>query len=366
MQTASKDNKLAKAILSHSLSIKPREKILISVSNPVAYPLAKEIFIETLKLGAYPLMDEASFPGLAYQFFSLADKWQLGYIPLEILEAKTDWADAFVKISSSLNSKELNQIDSSKIIARGKLTQPFSDKIVDCDRWLYTEYPTFSMAQDSGVSLDWLTDFYFNACFIDYKKMKDTLLPLEKILDSGSEIRIVGNNTDIKFSLKGRLAKACFGERNLPDGEVFATPVMGTASGKIYFEFPTEYFGKEVEGIYLEFKKGRVVTAKAERGYETLQKILESDDGARSIGEFAIGANYNIKVGIKNALFDEKIGGTVHLALGRSYKEERGGAPILGNDSVIHWDLIKDTRVGGSYVELDDKRILEGGKILVR
>ncbi|PIS23311.1 aminopeptidase [candidate division WWE3 bacterium CG08_land_8_20_14_0_20_40_13] len=365
MAYSSGEQKLARVILNHSLSIKPREKVLITAANLASYPLAKEVFVEALKLGAYPLIDEASFPGLSYQFFSLANNWQLNYIPREILKAKTEWADAYVKISSPLNSKELNQIDSKKIFARAKLTRPFADKIIDSDRWLYTEYPTPSMAQDAGVSLDWLMDFYFNACLVDYNKMEKELLALEKVLDKGHLVRVVGKDTDISFSVKGRLAKACFGERNLPDGEVFSAPVTRTAEGRIYFEFSAEYFGKDVEGIYLEFKKGRVVKAKAEMGEEILNEVLSSDAGAKSLGEFAIGANYNIKVGMKNALFDEKIGGTVHLALGRSYKEERGGAPSFGNDSAVHWDLVKDTRTKGSYVELDGKKILVGGKILL-
>jgi len=365
MDYVSREKALALIILNHSLKIKPKEKVLISVSNPSAFLLAKEVYIETLKLGAFPLMDESSISGISYNFYKLANDWQLNHIPKEVLLAKYNWANAYVRIFSSENSRELNQIETEKITTRSKLLRPLTDKMIDSDRWLLTEFPSLSMAQDAGVSLDWLTNFYFNSCLIDYKKMEKSLLSLEKTLDNAKEISIVSKDTNLSFSATGRLSKACFGERNIPDGEVFLAPIKNSLEGKIYFELPTEYLGTEVEGIYLEFSKGRVVKATANKNQGFLEKILDSDSGARFVGEFALGANYNIKDCLKNTLFDEKIGGTIHLALGRSYKEERGGVPTGGNESSVHWDLVKDTRIKGSMVLVNGKEILKDGKILV-
>lgn len=363
MKHQSREEALAKIIVNHSLRIKPKEKVLITVSNPHAFLLAKAVFIEALKVGAYPLMDESSISGLNYNFYRLANNWQLSYIPKEVIKAKINWADAYVRIFSEDNSKELSQLDPKIITTRTKLLRPLSDEIVDSDRWVLTEFPSYSMAQQAGVSLDFLTDFYFDSCIVDYKKMEKQLLGLKKILDDANKIRVVGKNTDLTLSAKERLSCACFGQRNIPDGEVFLAPIKNSLNGKVYFEFPTEYLNHEMGGVYLEFKKGKVVEAKAEKGEAHLHKILQTDEGALRVGEFAIGANYNIKRGMKNTLFDEKIGGTVHLALGRSYKEKLGGAPTNGNESAIHWDLIKDTRIKGSFVEVDGKKILIDGQI---
>ena len=173
-------------------------------------------------------------------------------------------------------------------------------------------------------------------------------------MDKGKVVRLIGKDTDLTFSIENRLAKACFGERNVPDGEVFLCPVEETIEGKVYFDLPTTAFGREVQGIYLEFKKGKVVKAKAEIGQEVLEKMLATDDGAKHVGEFAIGTNPNIKQAMKNTLFDEKIAGTIHIALGRAYSEKRGGGK---NKSAIHWDLVKDMRVKGSAILIDGKKV---------
>lgn len=373
MQPTTKDFKLAKIFIHHSLKMKAKEKLLITISDSASFPLVKAVFIEALKSGIYPIVDDqinfqigrSNMSGLAYQFYKLANEWQLSYIPHEILKAKVDWADAYVRIATTDNSKELSQIDQDKIIQHGKLTREYLDQMVDKDRWILTQYPTPSMAQDAGVSFDWLMDFYYRCCIIDYNKMKKQLTKLEKILDEGSNVRIIGKNTNLTFSIKGRLAKAACGECNIPDGEVFLAPVHQTIEGLVYFDLPTRTDGIDVEDIYLEFKNGKVVKAKSRIGNAALQKKLNTDDGARTFGELGIGANYQIKKAMKNTLFDEKIGGTIHLALGRSYKEERGGAPKDYNDSSIHWDIVKDMRLKDSILYVDNKPIMKDGKIMV-
>lgn len=360
MFSTDKDIELAKILVDHSLAIKPKEKVLITVSES-GMPLAKAVFMEVLRRGAYPLFDiEAT--GMGYGFFKEANDWQVSYIPEDVIKSKVKWADAYVRIYSEFNSRELAQVDPAKIGIRSKLTRPLMDPMIDSDRWILTYYPTAAMAQEAGVSYDWLREFYFNACLVDYKKMEKELKGLEKIMDKGIEIHVRGKMTDLYVNITGRLSQACYGERNIPDGECFLAPVTNGVNGEVYFDLPTLAYGQEVSGIHLEFKDGKVIKAAAERGEVALLKMLDTDPGARYLGEFAIGANFNIKQAMLNTLFDEKIGGTIHMALGRAYKEARGGGE---NESAIHWDIVKDMRLPGSVLTIDGKEVLKEGRLLV-
>ena len=267
-----------------------------------------------------------------------------------------------MRIVADDNLRSLSEIDPARMTERSKLIRPLMDPMIDSDRWILTYYPTDAMAQEAGMSLSSLRDFYFESVLVDYKKMERELKSLEKIMDQGNEIHVVGRMTDLRVNIKGRLAQACFGERNIPDGECFLAPVTNGVNGEVYFELPTLAFGHEVSGIHLEFKDGRVINAKAEKGEEALLKMLETDPGARYLGEFAIGANFKITRGMLNTLFDEKIGGTIHMALGRAYKEKRGGGE---NESAIHWDIVKDMRTPGSVLTIDGVEVLREGRLLV-
>jgi len=372
MQPTIKDFRLAKILLNHSLNLKASEHLLITASDSASFSLVKAVYIEALKIGAYPVIDSqfnfavgrSNINGLAYQYYKLANKWQLNYIPHELLAAAVKWADAYVRIITIDNTRELRQITPEKITLRNKLTRPYLDQMVDSDRWILTYFPTPAMAQEAGVAFDWLMDFYYRACLVDYQKMKNQLLKIERVLDQGKKVTIVGNNTNLSFSIEGRLAKASSGERNIPDGEVFLAPVHQTVNGKIFFEFPSVAYGNEIVDIYLEFKQGQVIKAKAKKGQNILEKILATDQGASRLGELGIGANYQIKMPMNNTLFDEKIGGTIHLALGRSYKEKRGGAPQGANESTVHWDIVKNMRSKGSILSVDNKPLLKEGRFI--
>lgn len=373
MQPTENDFKLAHILVHHSLKLKPKEKVLITTSDLGSSPLIKAVYIEALKAGAYPLVDtQFDFyinrnvsHGFAYQFYKHANTWQENYVPVELLKASVEWADAFVRIVSINNTKELNQVSKEKITNRMKLVRPYFDTLVNKDRWILTYYPTEGMALQAGMAYDALLEFYFKACIVDYDKMKKDLTGIEKILDKGKKVRIQGKNTDLSFSIKGRLAKAAYGQRNIPDGEVFLAPVHKTVEGYVYFDYPSIYSGSEMSGIYMEFKNGKVVKATAEQGQDEVDSILNTDEGARYLGELGIGTNYNIRDAMKNTLFDEKIGGTIHIALGRSYEEERGGAPKGGNVSAIHWDIVKNMKLTGSLLTVDDKPLLKEGKFLI-
>ena len=208
------------------------------------------------------------------------------------------------------------------------------------------------------MSLEEFEDFVYGACLVDYEEMSRKEDILKEILDKGSEVYIVGRNTDLTFSIKGREGIKCIGERNLPDGECFIAPVETSTEGYIEYDFPAIYGGREVDGVRLEFKEGKVVKATAEKNEGYLNEMLNIDKGARYLGEFGWGINYGIKKFVKQILFDEKIGGTIHLALGMAYKE--GGGV---NDSALHWDMIKDLRKDGA-VFVDGRCIMKDGKFM--
>lgn len=354
-----RDFQLACVMLDHSVKVKANEKVLI-VCDDLGLPLAKAVYSEVLKRGAFPLIEIAT-SGLSYSFYSLANPWQLSYVPDEVIRTKYEWADVFVRIVADENLRELASIDATKLTTRAKLMRPYSEIMLK-KRWILTYYPTPAMAQEAGMSLAEMRQFYFDSCLVDYDKMQKGLKKLEKVMDIGKMIHMVGQQTDLWVNIEGRLAQECSAECNIPDGECFLAPVTNGVNGEVYFEFPTLAYGHEVSGIRLEFKDGKVINASAERGNDALQKMLDTDEGARYLGEFAIGANFSITRGMLNTLFDEKIGGTVHMALGMAYKDRRGGGE---NESGIHWDIVKDMRLPGSVLTIDEKVVLKEGRLLV-
>ncbi|MFH1332065.1 MAG: aminopeptidase [archaeon] len=348
--------KLAQILVNHSLTVKKGSKIAVNYQAE-AHPLAMECYKLILKKGAYPIM-HAAMSGLQYAYFKYASKEQLKKFPdLVMYEAK--YADGEINIGASYNSRELTNIDAAKIAVRRKVTKPISDVIRKKRNWVIVEYPTNGLAQDAEMSLDEAEDFVYNATNIDWKKVEKQGEKLKKVIDKGNEVRIIGKETDIRFSIKGRKGENSAGKFNMPDGEVFTSPIENTTKGFITFEYPAIYGNKEVEGVKLAFRDGRVVQAGARKNQDYLLKMLKVDHGASRLGEFGIGINYGIKKFTKRILFDEKIGGTIHLALGESFPE-CGGI----NQSAIHWDMIKDLRKEGQ-VYVDNKLIIKNGKILV-
>ena len=349
--------KLARILVHHSLGVKKNDTVLIASSSELAKPLVLEVYREVMEAGGIPSTSIA-FEETANIFYSLASKDQVANFPkTKLYEAKN--TDCFVNIRASVNKKSLSNIDPTVISARSKVLRPISEEIVNNKRWILCNYPTNSLAQEADMSLGEYEDFLYNATNIDWNKVKQKEMKLKKALDKASEVRIVGRDTDLKLSIKGRKAIPCYGERNMPDGEVFLSPVEDSAEGHIYYEMPAIYQGREVLGIRLKFRGGKVVDASADKNEKFLITMLDTDKGARYLGELGVGVNYGIQKFTKDILFDEKIGGTVHLAVGRSY-EEAGGKNI----SAVHWDMIKDLRTGGALY-LDGKAIQKNGRFLI-
>lgn len=346
--------KMADILVNYSITVKQGSKIRL-VFTPEANDLALECYKLILKKGAYPITT-VSLPGYSYVYYSMATKAQLQNFP-KIEEYITKNTDGVIYLGGEYNTRELTSIDPSKLSMRQKVTKKISDYRVNQDNWILFEYPTNALAQDAEMSLEEFENFVFNSSIQDWKKVSKQQDKIKKIVDKGKDVRIIGEDTDLYFSIKGRQGIKCDGKRNMPDGEVFCGPVETSTEGKIAYSFPAIKGGREVDGIKLEFKKGKVVKATADKNEEYLKKMLNTDPGAKRLGEWGIGLNYNINKFVKQILFDEKIGGTIHLALGRAYKE--GGGK---NDSAIHWDMIKDLRKKGEVL-VDDKVFIKKGKI---
>lgn len=357
--------KLAKLCVHYCVEVKPKEKAFIR-GSVLAYPLIKEIFKECLTSGAYPTVMPAL--DLDYTFYKHAKEHQLKHVsPFEKLRVET--IDVQITIQCQPNPKALMNVAPSKIkIHRAswrELAETINKRSAEGSlKWTLLPYPVDAQAQEAGMSLEEYENFVYRSCMVDkrdpiaeWKKIGKQQARVCKFLDQVGKMRIVGEDTDLTFSVKGRKWINSDGKRNMPSGEVFTAPHEKSVNGTVRFTYPGIYAGKEVEDITLAFKEGRVVKASAAKGSELLREILKID-GADRLGEAAVGTNYGINRFTKNMLFDEKMGGTIHMALGNSYPES-GGL----NKSAIHWDLLKDMTKGGE-IYADGKLVYKNGKFL--
>ena len=368
-----RNQKLAKVLIEHSLEVKKGDKVVISTSDLSPIDLTREVLKQILKKGAFVYLDvmgwnwilgRSSYGDLVRTYLDNANLSQIKKIP-DVYKSIIDWGDKFVRITTLDNYAHLAGVNSKKMQEFNKANRKEFHRILDERAWILTYYPTPSMAQQAGISEETLKDFYFNACLVDYKKMKAYGDKIMKIMDKAKVVHLVGEKTDLYINVEGNLAENAYGKANMPDGEVYIAPVYQKTEGYIYYDLPNYKDGVDVTGIYLEFKKGKVVKASAEQGEAVLKRMLSTDKGARYLGELGLGINYGITKPMRNTLFDEKIGGTIHTALGKAYKSKRGGAPKGGNESAIHWDIVKDMRKKGSYIEVDGKVVFKEGKWLV-
>ena len=363
----SRIEKLAKLCVSYSVNIKKKEKVWIW-GDPLALPLVGEIYKECLLCDAYPfvIIPESVF---GYVFYKYAKEHQLKFVsPLTKLLVEN--ADVTIRVACDPNPKRLTTINSAKIrkhsASQKEINEIFDKRYAEGKlRWTVLPYPINAQAQEAAMSLEEYEDFVYNSCLLNRKDPINEWRKIEKqqektcaAMNKTSRIRIVGEDTDLTFSTKGRKWISCTGKENMPDGEVFTGPVENSLNGTIRFTYPGIYSDKEVEDITLTFNKGKVIKASAAKGDELLKEILKIE-GANRIGEAAIGTNYDITKFTKEMLFDEKMGGTIHMALGDSYPET-GGL----NKSAIHWDLLKDMKNGGE-IYADDRLFYKNGKFLI-
>jgi len=348
----SRIERLAKIAVEQSGKVGKKDYVQI-IGAPESQALVLEIFEQCMKKGAFPsvkiLLENQSFI-----YYKNAKPFQLKWFPkLAFDEMKQ--TKAIFYIQSDTNRKELARIPTSKINIRQKALKKIDEWRVDRTNWCIVAFPSSGFAQDANMSLREYEDFVYSATNFDFSKQKAKMERLARLETKTDKVHIVGKGTDLEFSVKGRKAVTDLDFLNIPAGEVFNSVVEDSVEGKIFYDFPAVYLGSEVDGVELEFSKGKVVSAKAEKNQKFLEGVLNSDKGAKFLGEFGIGLNYGIKEFTKDILFDEKIGGTIHLALGESYKKCKGL-----NKSIVHWDMIKDLRKNGS-VRFDGKLVAKNG-----
>jgi aminopeptidase len=358
--------KLAKLCVHYSVELKPKENVIIR-GSAMAFPLIHELYKECLLCDAYPFI----LPQLEteYTFYKTAKEHQLKYVP-PVEKFIAENIDVMIGIFCEPSPKGLTNIDPAKIRVRRAAGAEISKTLFRREaegkyRWTGLPFPINSQAQEAAMSLPEYGEFVYNSCMVDkpdpLSEWKNVQKEQEKtcaFLNKASKIRIVGESTDLSFKVKGRKWISCHGQWNMPDGEVFTAPIENSTTGTVRFTFPGIYGGREIEDITLTFKAGKVVKASAEKGNDLLQQLLKID-GAKRLGEAAIGTNYRITRFTKNMLFDEKMGGTIHMALGLSPIPATGGK----NQSALHWDILKDMKKGGE-IYADDSLFYKNGKFL--
>ena len=270
--------------------------------------------------------------------------------------------DAYIAIRGSHNINEMSDVEPGVMKAIMKKARRVLNYRVNETRWCVLRWPTPSMAQQAGMSTAAFEDFYFKVCLLDYKKLLPAMNALKKRMEAADEVHITGPGTDLKFSIKNIPAVVCGGECNIPDGEVFTAPIKNSINGTLSYNAPSIYQGTSFDKVKFRFEKGKIVEATA-NNTEKLNEILDSDAGARFIGEFAIGFNREIKHPMRDILFDEKIGGSFHFTPGQCYDQASNG-----NKSQIHWDLvcIQRSDYGGGEIAFDGEVIRRNGKFLTK
>jgi aminopeptidase len=354
MDTDNRWQQLAEVLLQHSTETKKGDRVLIIMREVDTFPLARCVYREAVKAGAYPQVVFSSCY-LERDLMAQGTKEQLDWIP-ELHATAMEWADVCVDLRAAVNPFEFEGIKPQVLAAHKCSEGRISALRTEKTRWILIRVPNASFAQQAGRSLEDTMEFFFQATLLDWKKESENYSRIQAALAGTESVRIVGAETDLSFSTTGRKYLIEDGRINMPGGEVYTAPLEDSTDGVIYFEHPGVYGGLLIRDIRLEFRGGEVVNAGASENEGLLHELLDMDAGSRRLGEFGFGTNPKITSFSNDILLDEKIYGTVHIALGRSYKE-CGGI----NESALHWDIIKDLRSSG-HVLVDGKRVLDRGR----
>lgn len=352
---------LAHNLVNYSMNVQNGEKVFVHYTGPTTEPLARQIIKEVYKVGGIPF-PEYTNPRVQREMLLNCTKEQM-----EML-AKKDAAfmeemDCYVGIRGSDNVSELSDVPADKMALYEKYysTPVHHDVRVKKTRWVVLRYPNSAMAQLADTSMERFEDFYFDVCNLDYSKMNEAMKNLVEYMDKTDKVRIVGPGTDLEFSIKGIPSIPCAGECNIPDGEVYTAPIRDSVNGTLAYNTPAVFQGFTFENIKLTFKDGKIIEASA-NDTERINNVFDTDEGARYIGEFAIGVNPYITKPMKDTLFDEKIMGSFHFTPGNCYDS----APN-GNESAIHWDLvcIQTPEFGGGEMYFDDVLVRKDGRFVI-
>jgi aminopeptidase len=360
--------KLADLLVNYSVAVKKDDKVSIQ-GDTNAEPLLKAIYAKVLQAGGHPFF-LLSPSGISDIFYKYASDDQIKHItpPTQLI---METYDVRIVVISDTNTKELSNVDPAKMVmrsqARSGIMKTYLERAARGElRWTLALYPTNAYAQDADMSLSEYEDFVYSASLGDvddpigyWKRFSNWQQKIVDWLKGKKQVHVTAPETDLWLSVEGRTFINCNGHENIPDGEVFTGPVEDSINGHVYFSYPTIENGREVTGVRLWFENGKVVKATADKNEDFLVKTLDTDDGARRVGEFAFGTSKGINRFTRQILFDEKIGGSFHMALGASYPETGGK-----NQSAIHWDMICDMRHGGKVV-VDGQLLYENGQFVI-
>ena len=357
-----RDRQLAELLVDTCVAVQPGWQVIVAGSPP-GRPLLEEIVRLVAERDAYALLrvtfDEASLTPRTWVRAAPVERLAIP-APLDVHAMEN--CDALIVVQSPENTRDASDIPQDRMAAVQGAYRPALERIFRHEvPWVGCQYPTPALAQEAGMSTDEFADFLYGACLRDWQAEGERMRRYAERFDAADEVRIVGSETDLRLSLVDRTMKVDAGGANIPGGEFFGCPVEDSAEGTIAFtEFPAVYLGREMNGIRLRFEGGRVVDASAETNEDYLLETLDADEGSRRLGELGIGCNPGITRYMRNTLFDEKIDGTVHLALGN-------GMPDLGGTNVsrIHWDIVKDLRLPGTRIELDGEVVQQDGAWLI-
>ncbi len=348
--------KLAGNLVNYSCRVKKGEKVLVECMGSSGIPLVRAIIKEIYNAGALPHTDLKDY-SITRELLKECSVQQLESMArYELVRIKE--MDAFIGIRASDNISELSDIKPEKMNAYMKyFAEAVTGERINNTRWVVLRYPNHSMAQLANTSMEAFEDFYFDVCNLDYGRMSKAMDVLVGLMNKTDKVQIKGKNTDLIFSIKDIPAVKCAGEFNIPDGEIFTAPVKTSVNGKVTFNCPAVYQGFTYENISLLFENGKIIKASA-NDTERINKVLDTDEGARYIGEFALGLNPYITKPMKDTLFDEKIMGSFHFTPGKCYREASNG-----NKSAIHWDMvcIQTSEYGGGEIYFDNVLIRKDG-----
>ena len=346
---------LADVLVNYSCNVQKNEKVLINYEGECCKPLVKQLIKNIYARGGMPYV-EMRDSSVTREILLGATEEQMDFLnEYQLMQMKG--MDCYIAIRAGSNTSELSDVPSDRLNMYYRKTQPVLDYRVNETKWVVLRYPNESMAQLAGTSLESFEDFYFEVCTLDYAKMSKAMDSLVELMNRTDRVHIKGPGTDLTFSIKDIPAIKCAGEMNIPDGEVYTAPVRESMNGVISYNTPSEEQGFTYENIRFEIKDGKIINAAANDN-ERINQLLDTDEGARYFGEFAIGVNPYILNPMKDTLFDEKIAGSFHLTPGMAYED----APN-GNNSAVHWDLVMIQRpeYGGGEIYFDDVLIRKDG-----
>ncbi len=349
---------LAAVLVEHSLELQTRERVLVELFD-VPPAMGISLVRAIRQAGGVPFV-QLHNGRLSRELLRESSEAQYSLLS-EIELARMKQMDCYVAMRGSHNITELSDVPGDRMKMAMALMRPVLDYRIRKTRWVVLRWPTPSMAQQAGMSTEQFEDFYFKVCTLDYGRMKAGMAKLQAWMERTDRVHITGPDTDLRFSIKGIPAIPCGGTHNIPDGEVFTCPVRESVEGHVSFNAPTVYQGVNFDQIRLTFQKGRIVDARA-NNTERLNQILDSDEGARYIGEFSLGFHPHIQTPMRDILFDEKIAGSFHFTPGQAYEEADNG-----NRSQVHWDMvcIQRPEYGGGEVWFDDTLIRKDGRFVV-